>query len=106
MNLPDEIFLNANNDLDRAIAEVVDLTYDGIDNKKLVTCIKDLVELRFLRVQQHPLFKCTDDIKQDRPFAFSPRQKGGGEYCTRRTQISDTRKVDMDPFGAYDTVQK
>ncbi|CDH59705.1 predicted protein [Lichtheimia corymbifera JMRC:FSU:9682] len=46
MNLPDEIFINANNDLDRAIAEVVDLTHDGIDNKKLVTCIKDLVELR------------------------------------------------------------
>lgn len=63
MNLPDEIFINANKDLDRAIAEVVDLTHDGIDNKKLVTCIKDLVELRFLRVQQHPRFNYTDSIK-------------------------------------------
>lgn len=102
MNLPDEIFTNANHDLDQALAEVMDLTNDGIDNKKLVTCIKDLVELRYQRVPQHTLFQCTDSIKQDRPFAFNPRQES--EYCTRRTQVFDTRKMDMDTVGAFDTV--
>lgn len=47
MNLTCQVFTNADYDLDRALADVMDLSHDRFSNKELVTCIKDLVELRF-----------------------------------------------------------